>query len=599
MKLSFRRNKIFLPEILKMKLQPTRLACTLAIAMALGSGQALAQVAAPSDNATINLIRLLVEQGVIQKDQAEALVRQAEAEAAQARGTAAAGVPVAATGAALAQPGDVRVPYIPETVREQIRQDVRADVMAQAQAENWAQPNTFPDWVSRITVEGDMRVRDESHFFDGGNSDLIINFAKFNSAGPTLFNVYDDSGKPVYAHDIPYLNARKDRRNQWRIRAGLGVKVQLAEQWQAGIRLASGSTSSPVSTTTTLGGGMEKKDIWLDQAYLKYSPADWVTLTAGRAANPFVSTDMLYAGDLNFDGVSAVFRHAPAGRPVTWFGTLGAFALEYAHGPFNWSDMSEGDSENKWLFGAQAGADWKINASNTLRGALAYYYYDNTLGQLSSPCDPLTESACDTDWSRPAFMQKGNTLMLLRDWQPSSTKSWNEYQYVGLASKFNLLDLNLRWDTRVLNGLGLRVTGNYVRNLAFSKRRMEERSTRHGTDFIASNGIYNDNDVRVGIDSGPNAWLVQAALGNGYGLNDKGDWQVFASYRYIEPDALPDAYNDSSFHLGGTNARGYIIGAGYAFEKNVYGQLRWSSSKEVSGAPLSIDVLQLEVNARF
>ena len=53
---------------------------------------------------------------------------------------------------------------------------------------------------------------------------------------------------------------------------------------------------------------------------------------------------------------------------------------------------------------------------------------------------------CDTDWSRPSFMQKGNTLFLLRDirqWS-SDPADWNEWQYVGLASEFNLLDVNLK-----------------------------------------------------------------------------------------------------------------------------------------------------------
>ena len=41
-------------------------------------------------------------------------------------------------------------------------------------------------------------------------------------------------------------------------------------------------------------------------------------------------------------------------------------------------------------------------------------------------------------------------------------------QYVGLASKFQLLDINLRWDTRVAGRYGLRLDGNYIRNLAYS-----------------------------------------------------------------------------------------------------------------------------------
>ena len=572
-----------------MHFQPTRLAAAVAVVMALSTGQAAAQSPAPSDNATINLIRLLVEQGVLKPEQAEALVAQAEAEAVQARD-------IGAAGAAQAQPGDVRVTYIPETVRDEIRNEVKADVMAQAQAENWAAPNTFPDWASRITVEGDVRVRNESRLFDGGNSNEIINFNKWNDNGPIPTVV----GNEPYGLAIPYLNTRQDRRNQWRVRARLGIKAHLSDQWEAGIRLASGSDDNPVSTTDTLGNSMGKKNLWLDQVYLRYRPMDWATITAGRAANPFDSTDLLWSNDLNFDGISAAFNKPLSGRPVTLFGGLGAYALDYSSNPWSNDEWGEGKSENKWLFGAQIGAEWQIDPRNSLRGSLAYYHFDNITGQRSSACTVYSASdVCDTDWSRPSFMQKGNTLFLLRDirqWS-SDPADWNEWQYVGLASEFNLLDVNLRWDTRIMDGLSLRLAGNYVRNLAYNKDKMINRAG--GLYNIASNGTYTQDGVPTGVESGPNAWMLQATVGRGLGLRDKGDWLAFAGYKYIEPDAMPDGYNDSSFHLGGTNARGYFLGAAYAFEKNVYGQLRWSSSKEVYGAPLSIDVLQLELNARF
>ena len=101
------------------------------------------------------------------------------------------------------------------------------------------------------------------------------------------------------------------------------------------------------------------------------------------------------------------------------------------------------------------------------------------------------------------------------------------------------------------------------------------------------------------VESGPNAWMLQATLGRSYDMKEKGDWLAFVGYKYIQPDALPDAFNDSSFHQGGTNARGYYIGGSYAFDKNVYGVLRWMSTREVYGAPLSIDTMQFEINARF
>ncbi|KRC70121.1 hypothetical protein D3C87_685370 [compost metagenome] len=563
-----------------MKFQLNRLAASLALAA--GAVALPAHAApAPSENATINLIRLLVQQGVLKPEQADALVAQAEAEAKTARQA------TPDRGAAVAQAGDVRVPYIPQTVRDQIRDEVKAEVMVQAKEENWAQPNTFPDWVSRITVEGDVRVRDESRFYNGNNSNEMTDFAKLNANGPYDVNPDTSTAYP------PMLNTRQDRRNQLRIRARLGVRADISEAWTAGIRLATGSDDSPVSTTQTLGGGMGKKDIWLDQAYLTYRPAKWATVTGGRIANPFESTDTLFSNDLNFDGVAAIFKHPLQGRDVTLFGTLGAFATEYANNGWNSGSMSEGSSENKWLLGAQVGADWKVNSQNSLRGAVAYYHFDNIAGQRSSSCSPWAgDENCDTDWSRPAFMQKGNTLFLLRNIAPNPLDPANtpQPQFVGLASKFDLLDLNMRWDTRVFDGLGLRLNGNYIRNLAYSKSKMMSRSQGYIVNNFGENGD---------IESGPNAWMLQATLGRSYDLKEKGDWLAFVGYKYIQPDALPDAFNDSSFHQGGTNARGYYIGGGYAFDKNVYGVFRWMSTKEIYGPPLAIDTMQFEINARF
>ncbi|CAB3731498.1 putative porin [Achromobacter kerstersii] len=564
-----------------MKFQLNRLAASLALAAAGAAALPAHSAPAPSENATINLIRLLVQQGVLKPEQADALVAQAEAEAKTARQA------TPDRGAAVAQAGDVRVPYIPQTVRDQIRDEVKAEVMVQAKEENWAQPNTFPDWVSRITVEGDVRVRDESRFYNGGNSNEITDFAKLNANGPYDVNPNTNGGYP------PMLNTREDRRNQLRIRARLGVRAEISDDWTAGIRLATGSDDSPVSTSQTLGGGMGKKDIWLDQAYLTYRPAKWATVTGGRIANPFESTDTLFSNDLNFDGIAAIFKQPLQGRDVTLFGTLGAFATEYANNGWNSSSMSEGATENKWLLGGQVGADWKINNQNSLRGALAYYHFDNIAGKRSSACSPWAgDESCDTDWSRPAFMQKGNTLFLLRNIAPNPLNPADtpQPQYVGLASKFDLLDLNLRWDTRVFDGLGLRLNGNYIRNLAYSKSKMASRSQGYIVNNFGDNGD---------IESGPNAWMLQATLGRSYDLKEKGDWLAFVGYKYIQPDALPDAFNDSSFHQGGTNARGYYIGAGYAFEKNVYGVFRWMSTKEIYGAPLAIDTMQFEINARF
>ena len=60
-----------------------------------------------------------------------------------------------------------------------------------------------------------------------------------------------------------------------------------------------------------------------------------------------------------------------------------------------------------------------------------------------------------------------------------------------------------------------------------------------------------------------------------------------------------DAFTDSDFHLGGTNAKGYFLGIDYAFTQRVFATLRYLSANEIDGPPLGIDVLQLDLNAQF
>lgn len=536
---------------------------------------------APSENATINLIRLLVQQGVLKQDQADGLIAQAEREAVQAR-QAATAVAAAPTGA----PGDVRVQYVPNIVREQIRDQVKAEVMATAKKENWAQPNTFPDWVSRISFDGDIRLRDESRYYSGTNSNQIVDFARLNDRGPYDVNPNSSSSLP------PLLNTREDRENLFRLRARLGMKAVIAPQWTAGIRIGTGSDNNPVSTTQTLGGGFGKKDIWLDQGYLTWKPSDELTLTGGRIANPFYTTDLLYSGDLNFDGVAAIFNRK-LNQDFGLFGTVGAFPVEYTNDTSTSNGTDKEESDNKWLYGAQLGANWTINDSNRVKGALAYYRFDDIEGKRSSPCEPWSgDPGCDSDGSRVAFMQKGNTVFQLRDITPNplNPATTPQPQYVGLASEFNLLDLNLAWDTDLPEDLKLRSQAHYVHNLGYDEGEMRKRSAGQFANNLDENGE---------IESGANAWMLQFTLGNSLELKRQGDWNMFAGYKYIQPDALPDGFNDSSFHLGGTNAKGYFLGGNYGLASNVFATGRWLSSEAVYGAPYDIDVLQLEINTRF
>lgn len=574
------------------------LAIASAVALLMATGAAHAQTAAPAESAMVKLIRGLIQSGTLNKDVGEALLAQAQTEAMAAQqaqrqvAAVAAAAPAAGTAAMRPEAGDVRVPYISQTVRDQIRDEVKGQVMAQARTEGWAAPNETPEWSKRIRIEGDMRLRNESRYYGSSNDNLnLADYAAINAGSGYDVNPNTAAGLP------PMLNTRQDRKNLWRVRARFGVLADISDTTTAGIRLATGSDDNPVSTTQTLGGGLNKKNIWLDQAWIANRPTDWLKITGGRFGNPFVSSDMLFSNDLNFDGVAAQFDKKFSNDTLSMFGTLGIIPLEYSSDSFPKDQGDKMRSETKWLLGAQVGANWKLDSTNRLRGAVAYYSFQNINGKLSDPCALYAgATSCNTDWSRPAYMQKGNTLMLLRNiaLNPANPANTPLPQYMGLASKFQLLDLNARWETKVLGDYGLRLDANYIRNLAYDEDEMFRR---------ASGGIINNYDStglngRNNFQSGGNAYLVQATLGNP-NPSLRGEWNVSAGYKYIEPDAMPDAYNDSSFHLGGTNARGYTLGGTYAFDKNTSLTGRWLSSKTIYSSPLAIDVMQLELNTRF
>ncbi len=556
------------------------------VALSLFAAGAQAQDAA-GESTMIKLIRGLIDSGALKPEAGQALLLEAQREAARTPTAA------PAAGAIAAQPGDVRVPYIPQSVRDEIREEVKAGMMAQAKAEGWAAPDQVPDWTQRLRVQGDVRVRNESRLYSERNSDIEVDWARINAG-----NGYDVNGNTNL--DLPPLrNTRQDRNNSWRIRARLGVVAELGEHTRAGVRLATGNDNGPVSSTQTLGGGLAKKDAWLDQAWLSWAPLQGLDIIGGRFGNPYWSSDTLFSNDLNFDGLAIKYTRPLGDDGLSLFATLGLTPLEYSSDSFPTTSQNKMGSENKWLNGLQVGANWTFGDQQQLRAALGYYDFRNIAGEYSQPCALYAGADfCSSDWSRPAFMQKGNTLMLLRNiaLNPLDPANTPMPQYVGLASEFELLDLNLSWETPLFDGHALRVEGHGIKNLAYDRNAMWERAqggivTNLGA---AANGVASAQD----IDSGDMAYMVQATFGQ-LALKQAGDWNLWLGYKRLEADALPDAYNDSNFHLGGTNAKGYYLGSSYMFDKNVWLTGRWMAAKQVSGAPQSIDVFQLEVNAGF
>jgi hypothetical protein len=414
---------------------------------------------------------------------------------------------------------------------ERVRKDVAFDLDEKIKEEH------KNDWSRRLRLFGDVRLRYEGDFFDANNGDFL------QPSNPTQL-----------------MNSHQAR-NRMRLRARLGVDAVLTDRWQAEIALATDNSSSspnPGSDNVTLGNFFNKKAIYLDKAFLKWSPGPTFYAEGGRFNNPFLCTDMLWANDLNLDGIA--FSYAPQiGERTSLFLTGGAFPLQEV------DPSSYLSAHDKWMFAAQLGVTHRTPSNVTGSLAVAYYDFVNTVGEVNNPAQPGQK-----DWSAPLYQQKGNTLMDI-DPGPAIKTAY--------ASAFRELDVIGVLDLGLWDPAHFILTGDYVRNLGFDKGAVSAR-----TGFPVSNEIQG----------------YQVGYSVGYPLvRDRWEWRQFFYYRYLESDAVMDAFNDQDFHLGGTNTKGWVIGGELGVAKNVWFTTRWLSGDEISGPPLSIDVFQLDLNARF
>jgi len=549
--------------------------------------------------AMVNLINTMVEEKLISEEKGAALIKQAEDEAYVARQAvkdAAAKTDEASqaankAAAAAMPPGTKRVAYVPEVVKRELREEIKKEVMEKAQQENWASPGAYPEWASRIRFSGDIRARWAGTFFPGGNADGG-NFPNFNAINTG--NPYDTSKSnpnlfPAYDTD--------QNRNQFQLRARLGAEADLSNSFTADVRIGTGQSSSPVSENQTLGasgGDFSKYGLWLDRGYIRYRPIEQASLEVGRFDNPFFSpTDLVWNKDIGFDGVAAE-GHYELAKGFTPFVVVGAFPVFNTDFNYATNQATKLSSQDRYLFAGQVGAEWKPTPEIAVKLGAAFYDFTDIQGRLSDPCVVNNASdVCDTDALRPSFAQLGNTYMALRDIVSNSANSYgttSQYQYYGLASAFRDLALTGQVDLSYFNPVHVIFDGEYVRNLAFD---------RSAIGAIAVNNRAGTSDGTTGaFAGGATGWYVRMTVGDKE-LKAFGDWNVNVGYKYVESDAVVDAFTDSDFGLGGTNVKGYTVGANYALGKNVWTSVRWVSANAVAGPPLAVDVLRVDLNAKF
>jgi hypothetical protein len=345
--------------------------------------------------------------------------------------------------------------------------------------------------------------------------------------------------------------------DKMKYRVRFGAEAKVTEDLTAVVRLSTGNTTNPVSTNTIMGDYLNKDNVVFDLAYLKWRPFEFLTVYGGRIPNPwFAPSRLVWDDDLNFEGIALTLQQ-PVSESWTAFLTGGAFPLnEY-----------EFSSRSKWLTAGQIGMERKDRKGISAKIGAAYYYFFNVTGMRNDPDHPG-----ENDWTAPLYQQKGNTLFNISA-DPAVIKT-------ALASYFKELNVGANLDIGFWDPYHVVLSGDYVKNFGFDKH-----------DVAMRTGNPDPDEDTTGY---------QIGLSVGYPSMEKsGQWRAFLQYKNVGADAVIDAFTDSDFHLGGTNAKGWILGAEFALWKNVWLATRWLTADEVSGPPLAIDVLFMDFNARF
>lgn len=505
-------------------------------------------------NTVINLLQQLVDQGVMTPEQAASLVTTAQQTAAS-------------EAAALQQNEEiaedtVRIQYVPEIVKEEIRAQVRAELKADvteevirhAEDNRWGIKDALPEWLNKISISGDLRLRADGEYFDENNSTSYIDVLETNETSGT---------SNIVSRDI------QTDRQRGRTRLRLLVKADVNDNIEAGVRIVTGAGDDPLSANQDLGTSKTKFDINLDQAFLTYKNHDQngferFTATGGRIANPWVHTSLVWDSDVTFDGLALTGRYNFAGNqnfsdllPGTdkeVFITLGGFPL----------DENSLSTNDPWLFGGQVGGSLRFRNKNSFQVAASYYRYDDLQGDIGEVGDANTST--NLDFRLPGFTQSGNTLFDVSA-PPGFFGDLDGVRF-GYAADYHLLGLTTSLDLFTFAPYRLRLAADFVENIGYDSSEVQER-------LRAVSGIDDYDRETTG-------YQIRTDFG-WPSISGFGQWNVFLAYQYLERDAVLDAFTDSNFHGGGTDAEGYILGAEYGLAKNTSFRFRWISTNEISG----------------
>ena len=407
------------------------------------------------------------------------------------------------------------------------------------------------DWVQELKLSGDLRLRFQA---DQRTPMILTN--------------------PLLGPQDRHIN-----RDRWRFRLRLNADFKLAGNFFGGVQLATSDNRSGDTKNTTYTGGYDLYSIYISRAFMGWAPTPGLTFIAGKQANPFYTTDLVYDPEVDPQGLVEridfhKFFNMTFGEPIAADGKEGkappapspgnSLELSLIAGQFVFqnNNANSGSTQLKWdsyQFQEQLLAKLHIGDKLTITVAPGFLSFnDSSSGGTPGPhgtiIPPVATTGLTFDQSTGGA---GNTLangeafpVTQRDLNIILAPGDITYKIFGKPLSFYWdFAYNFSGDDRFNRDYGP-LFSNY-----FYVGRSSTPSFRHRVE-----PSFSDNS----------AWLV----GLKFGENKKaGDFSASVDYRQVGISSIDPNLNSSNFALSNLNVEGWEVNLAYNFTDFLTGVL--------------------------
>lgn len=333
--------------------------------------------------------------------------------------------------------------------------------------------------------------------------------------------------------------AISEDRNRGRYKLTLGVKTEAANFFYTDLALAMGAGGRSDNATFGGGnsnGGNNKETVFVKRAMIGWHGNDWLTVEAGRVANPLYTTPMVWDADLTLEGLVEKLEYT-VGKVDLFANLAQSYYIGDAKNFSNGTIKGGTDRSSNFLLAFQGGAKFKITDELSAKAALTYTTYTHdkdgtTATQIFQPVRGETTGN--------ALAAVGTNPLAINDVRPIEIPFEVNY-------KAN--------DKYTLSGFG-----DYVHNLDGSDR-------KDAACAALAAGANKTAVCNAGTDS--NAWMLGMGIKSAGKEAAAGDWEAKIWWQEVGMYSVDPNTPDSDFMDSRVNMKGVVFKAGYNIEDNV------------------------------